>query len=248
MELHGKEVEALPLCVIAKCGRNKLHSTWRTKNQSPASKNKAGNLKNTSSELTSRLNWIWKFSKNGLSLPRQSYTHPAADEMETYYGHRLPTSPRLPRHSRYLPSTKNVLLSMLSLFYLISCFAIDYHAESFQLSPIICHLPGSYTLLSLRRCRPIIPHVFGPNSLLIKYPKPLPRVQNIKKVQRADSADDNLAEAQRVVESGFKFAALLEDLQTMLGNNADLYTLLGRGEAAVRKLLTPLIVSKKINE
>jgi hypothetical protein len=72
-------------------------------------------------------------------------------------------------------------------------------------------------------------------------------VHTVKKALSADPADENLPEGHRFVKSGFKFTAHLEHLQTLLGNNANLYALLGRGDGAVNKLLIPLMDSEKVN-
>ena len=132
----------------------------------------------------------------------------------------------------------------MALAWVTAMFTLDYRNEPFDNSPHVCYIPGSYSIASLQRCRPIFKPQFRPGSVHAEYPKPFTRVVTVKKVVNAANA--SLPEVHRMVKDGFRFTAHPENLQTMLANNADLSTLVMRGEGAVRAVLNPLMFSELV--
>ena len=118
------------------------------------------------------------------------------------------------------------------MILLAAVLTVDYRTEQFDFSPVACYIPGSHSVVGLQECRPAFRPERRPGSIYAEYPKALSRVLTVKKV--AKPANESLPKVHRMVKDGLRLTAHLEDLQTMLANNADLYTLVGRGEGAVR--------------
>ena len=104
--------------------------------------------------------------------------------------YRQPRSPRSPRPFLQQSSYLKYFLFVLGLVAIIAPLAIDYTTEPFELSPLACKIPGSYFVLSLRRCDPVYIHKFKPGSVHLEDLKPLPRLQTVKKVVLVNPADE----------------------------------------------------------
>lgn len=68
----------------------------------------------------------------------------------------------------------------------------------------------------------------------------------MKMGQTVDPADESLPTAHRLLKVGMKCESHIEDIQTLLSNNADLYTLVSRSSGAVRELLLPIASTENV--
>jgi hypothetical protein len=164
--------------------------------------------------------------------------------METIY------SPQHPPRQRRAFSLSVGALNLIAILLGVSItlyfgLRYDYNNEPTDVSPIICTIPGS-SLLTLRKCPSIIQLEPRLHDDQIICPQPLPRVHTVKKGQTVDLADTSLPTAHRLLKAGIKCESHIEDIQTLLGNNADLYTLVGRGARAVKELLLPIASTENV--